>query len=202
VQRITDNEVTTDDGLAMELEARGEETLLAGDGALRYETELGALDRVELAGPGAALRVPRRSWSWPRPATSARSSTSRLTSIPCTFAAATRRSNGTGRKGRVATAKFREPEPLTVHIVAMRRRLPALGPEHREPGLPAAVDHVAVPERARVLRGTRAYFVAKVGRDVVGYAGLMVTGGRGHVTTIAVDPAWHATRSARGCSSR
>ena len=41
------------------------------------------------------------------------------------------------------------------------------------------------------LRGTRAYFVAKVGRDVVGYAGLMVTIDEGHVTTIAVDPAWH-----------
>jgi ribosomal-protein-alanine N-acetyltransferase len=41
------------------------------------------------------------------------------------------------------------------------------------------------------LRATRAYFVAKVGRDVVGYAGLMVSVDEGHVTTIAVDPAWH-----------
>ena len=41
------------------------------------------------------------------------------------------------------------------------------------------------------LRGSRAYFVARVGRDVVGYAGLMLTGEDGHVTTIAVDPAWH-----------
>ena len=54
VQRITDYDVTTAGGLAGELEARGDDTLLAGDGALRYETELGALDRVELAGPGAA----------------------------------------------------------------------------------------------------------------------------------------------------
>jgi ribosomal-protein-alanine N-acetyltransferase len=41
------------------------------------------------------------------------------------------------------------------------------------------------------LKTTRAYFVAKVGTEVVGYAGLMVTGSDGHVTTVAVDPAWH-----------
>ncbi|MGZ6978208.1 MAG: tRNA (adenosine(37)-N6)-threonylcarbamoyltransferase complex dimerization subunit type 1 TsaB [Acidimicrobiia bacterium] len=55
VQRITDYEVSTPDGLAGELSARGEDALLAGDGALRFAAELGALDRVELAGPGAAL---------------------------------------------------------------------------------------------------------------------------------------------------
>lgn len=41
------------------------------------------------------------------------------------------------------------------------------------------------------LRTTRVYFVAKVGNEVVGYAGLMVTGSDGHVTTVAVDPDWH-----------
>jgi len=41
------------------------------------------------------------------------------------------------------------------------------------------------------LRTTRVYCVAKVGGDVVGYAGLMLTGSDGHVTTVAVDPAWH-----------
>ena len=55
VQRITDYAVGSPDHLAGELAARGEEALLAGDGALRYEAELGKLDRVELAGPGAAL---------------------------------------------------------------------------------------------------------------------------------------------------
>jgi ribosomal-protein-alanine N-acetyltransferase len=37
---------------------------------------------------------------------------------------------------------------------------------------------------------TRIYLVAKVGQTVVGYAGLMLSVGDGHVTTIAVDPAW------------
>jgi ribosomal-protein-alanine N-acetyltransferase len=40
------------------------------------------------------------------------------------------------------------------------------------------------------LKTTRVYLVAKVGGLVVGYAGLMVTGSDGHITTIAVDPEW------------
>ena len=41
------------------------------------------------------------------------------------------------------------------------------------------------------LRSTRVYVVAKVGVTVVGYGGLMLAAGDGHITTIAVDPAWH-----------
>lgn len=41
------------------------------------------------------------------------------------------------------------------------------------------------------LRTSRVYIVARVGPTVVGYAGLMLAGTDGHVTTIAVDPAWH-----------
>jgi ribosomal-protein-alanine N-acetyltransferase len=64
------------------------------------------------------------------------------------------------------------------------------------------------------LRATRAYVVARVGPTVVGYAGLLLAAGDGHITTVAVDPAWHrhgvATRMllalartavARGCTS-
>jgi [ribosomal protein S18]-alanine N-acetyltransferase len=40
------------------------------------------------------------------------------------------------------------------------------------------------------LKATRSYLVAKVGGDVVGYGGLMITGSDAHVTTVAVDPAW------------
>ena len=40
------------------------------------------------------------------------------------------------------------------------------------------------------LRQTRVYLVAKAGITVVGYAGLMLTGTDGHITTIAVDPGW------------
>ena len=48
------------------------------------------------------------------------------------------------------------------------------------------------------LKTTRVYVVAKVGPTVVGYGGLMLTGSDGHITTLAVDPAWHR----RGIASR
>jgi ribosomal-protein-alanine N-acetyltransferase len=41
------------------------------------------------------------------------------------------------------------------------------------------------------LRSSRSYVVARVGGSVLGYAGLMLAGDDAHVTTIAVDPAWH-----------
>src|SRR2546429_5180454 len=37
----------------------------------------------------------------------------------------------------------------------------------------------------------RAYLVARAGKDVVGYGGVMCYGGEAHVTTIAVDPPPH-----------
>lgn len=37
----------------------------------------------------------------------------------------------------------------------------------------------------------RAYLVAKLGRDVAGYGGLICYGEEAHVTTVAVDPAQH-----------
>jgi ribosomal-protein-alanine N-acetyltransferase len=80
-------------------------------------------------------------------------------------------------------------EPLEVHVAPMRRR-------HLRPVLrieaqvyPRPWSHALfVSELA--LRSTRAYLVARVGREVVGYAGLMMSVSDGHVTTIAVDPRW------------
>jgi [ribosomal protein S18]-alanine N-acetyltransferase len=88
----------------------------------------------------------------------------------------------------VATA--RNPEPLVVHVVPMRRRYlrSVLAIENQVYPRPWTMS-LFLSELG--LRSSRAYFVAKVGRDVVGYAGLMVTIDEGHVTTIAVDPAWH-----------
>ena len=37
---------------------------------------------------------------------------------------------------------------------------------------------------------SRAYYVARVDGEIVGYAGLMIAVGEGHVTTIGVDPSW------------
>jgi ribosomal-protein-alanine N-acetyltransferase len=38
---------------------------------------------------------------------------------------------------------------------------------------------------------SRVYVVARVGPTVVGYGGLMLVPDDGHITTLAVDPAWH-----------
>jgi [ribosomal protein S18]-alanine N-acetyltransferase len=48
------------------------------------------------------------------------------------------------------------------------------------------------------LRTSRVYLVARVGGQVVGYCGLMLTAGEGHITTVAVDPEWHR----RGIATR
>ncbi len=41
------------------------------------------------------------------------------------------------------------------------------------------------------LRSSRHYVAARIDGTVVGYGGLMFSGDEAHVTTIAVDPAWH-----------
>ena len=83
-----------------------------------------------------------------------------------------------------------EAEPLVVHVVPMRRRhvRSVLRIESQVYPRPWSMS-LFLSELA--LRSTRAYFVARVGRDVVGYGGLMMTADDGHVTTIAVDPRWH-----------
>jgi ribosomal-protein-alanine N-acetyltransferase len=47
-------------------------------------------------------------------------------------------------------------------------------------------------------RSTRLYLVARVGHRVVGYLGMLRSADDGHITTIAVDPAWRR----RGIASR
>jgi tRNA threonylcarbamoyladenosine biosynthesis protein TsaB len=50
VQRVSDYEIGTPEDLACELEARGEEAILCGDGMLRFPSVFSELDRVEHAG--------------------------------------------------------------------------------------------------------------------------------------------------------
>jgi ribosomal-protein-alanine N-acetyltransferase len=89
----------------------------------------------------------------------------------------------------MATARKLVDE-LEVHVVPMKRRHLRSVVRIETQVYPRPWSHsLFVSELA--LRSTRAYFVAKVGRDVVGYAGLMMSMSEGHVTTIAVAPAWH-----------
>jgi ribosomal-protein-alanine N-acetyltransferase len=81
-------------------------------------------------------------------------------------------------------------DDLAVHIVPMRRRhlRSVLRIEAQVYARPWSLS-LFVSEMA--LRTTRAYYVARVNGLLVGYAGLMVTEDDGHITTLAVDPAWH-----------
>jgi ribosomal-protein-alanine N-acetyltransferase len=80
--------------------------------------------------------------------------------------------------------------PLAVTVTPMRRRhlRSVTRIEQLTSGRPWSLGlfmgELAMPE-------TREYVVARVGTQVVGYAGMMLVVDEGHVTTISVDPAWH-----------
>ena len=82
---------------------------------------------------------------------------------------------------------------LTVHVQPMRRRhlRSVLRIEQQVYPRPWSTS-LFMSELA--LQSTRAYYVARVGRDLVGYAGLMMTLDEAHVTTIAVDPKRHRNK--------
>lgn len=83
-----------------------------------------------------------------------------------------------------------EPATLLVHVVPMRRRHVRAVARIEQQVYPRPWSaSLFLSELA--LRANRAYFVAKVGRDVVGYGGLMLTADEAHITTLAVDPRWH-----------
>ena len=91
---------------------------------------------------------------------------------------------------RAGRASRREPSELVVHLVPMRRRhlRSVLRIEAQVYPRPWSLG-LFMSELA--LRNSRAYYVARVDGVVVGYGGLMVSGDDGHITTLAVDPAWH-----------
>jgi ribosomal-protein-alanine N-acetyltransferase len=82
-----------------------------------------------------------------------------------------------------------KPETLVVHVVPMRRRhvRGVLRIEQQVYPRPWTMS-LFLSELA--LRSSRAYYVARIGRDVVGYGGLMLSADDGHITTLAVDPRW------------
>ena len=87
-------------------------------------------------------------------------------------------------------AAEREIVDIDVRIVPMRRRHLRSVVRIESLVYPRPWSH-ALFSSELALRSTRSYVVAKVGREVVGYAGLMMSLTDGHVTTIAVDPVWH-----------
>ena len=81
------------------------------------------------------------------------------------------------------------PEPFVVHIVPMRRRH-VRGVLRIEQQVYPRPWTMALFLSELALRTSRAYFVARIGRDVVGYGGLMMSADDGHITPLAVDPRW------------
>lgn len=83
-----------------------------------------------------------------------------------------------------------EDDDLAVQIVPMRRRHLRTVVRIEQSVYPTPWSHnLFLSEIA--LRISRVYLVARVGGTVVGYGGVMLVGEDAHVTTIAVDPAWH-----------
>jgi ribosomal-protein-alanine N-acetyltransferase len=87
----------------------------------------------------------------------------------------------------------RAREVLEIEVIQMRRRhLPSvLRIEGKVYPRPWSAG-LFLSELAQ--RGSRAYLVARHQAKVVGYAGVMILGDEGHVTNIAVDPAFHRHR--------
>ncbi len=82
-----------------------------------------------------------------------------------------------------------EPDASVVEITRMRRRH-VRGVERIEQQVYPRPWSASLFLSELAMRSSRGYFVARVGRTVVGYAGMMLSGDDAHVTTIAVDPGW------------
>ena len=82
-----------------------------------------------------------------------------------------------------------DDHPVSVHLVPLRRRhlRSVLKIESQVYPLPWTLT-LFMSELS--LRTSRYYIAARVGPSVVGYAGLMYAADEGHITNIAVDPAW------------
>ncbi|MGH9193138.1 MAG: ribosomal protein S18-alanine N-acetyltransferase [Acidimicrobiales bacterium] len=82
-----------------------------------------------------------------------------------------------------------DPDALEVRITAMRRRhlRAVLRIEQQVYPRPWTFG-LFLGEISQ--RASRVYLVARVGSEVVGYAGMFRAVDDGHITTIAVDPAW------------
>ncbi|HXW35662.1 MAG TPA: ribosomal protein S18-alanine N-acetyltransferase [Acidimicrobiales bacterium] len=80
-----------------------------------------------------------------------------------------------------------------VRIVPMRRRLLRSVLRIEETAYPKPWSATLFLSELSQRRSRR-YTVATIGPLVVGYAGLMLVGEEGHVTTMTVDPAWQGRR--------
>lgn len=97
--------------------------------------------------------------------------------------------------GADADRAIAEGEPLVeaVRIMPMRRRALRSVIRIEEAAYPRPWSATLFLSELSQRR-TRRYTIATIGPLVVGYAGLMIVGEEGHVTTMTVDPAWQGRR--------
>src|SRR5918992_4590396 len=92
-----------------------------------------------------------------------------------------------------ALARKHETDPLDIELTRMRRR-------HLRRVLSIESQVYPRPWSASLFlselsqRGSRTYLVARHDGQVVGYAGMMLTGREAHITNIAVDPVVHGRK--------
>ena len=135
---------------ASELDARGEEALLCGDGALRFAAVFADVERARARRHRPCGAEPRRrSPSWRSAGTSARSSRAAADVLPLYLRksdAEISLGHGRARDGRAPRRRSSRSRSTSS---PMRRRHLRVGAAHRGAGVPDAVDALAVRERAR-----------------------------------------------------
>src|SRR5207248_7600679 len=83
-----------------------------------------------------------------------------------------------------------EPEPAELEVSTMKRRhLKGVMAIERQVYPRPWSPSLFISEMSET--SNRAYLVAKIARDVVGYGGMICYGDEAHITTIAVDPEHH-----------
>ena len=86
-----------------------------------------------------------------------------------------------------------EPEPAELEVTRMKRRhLKGVMAIERQVYPRSWSPSLFLSEMSEP--NNRAYLVAKMGKDVVGYGGMICYGDEAHITTIAVDPEHHRRR--------
>ena len=94
VQQVSPPAVVRPEDLASELQARNEECVLVGDGAVRHRGVFADVDHARLGGRNSPTRPPPSSSAWPTPGRSASSSCHRESWPRCTCGTRTSRRAG------------------------------------------------------------------------------------------------------------
>ena len=204
VQQVVGPRVAAVDELVADLVARSQDTLCVGDGALRYRREICAGFHCEFADEAHPERR-RRSSNSPTPGRCARSGSSQadihalyLRPPDADINWATRAAAGHGGAEAVSILERMLDRAVSRPVVIEPMRI-------RHVGQIMAIERNAYPrpwsanvfhdELREARDGRRHYVVAKRGRAVIGYGGIMFVPGRGTRRRDADDAARRTSRT-------